>query len=174
MPKILLVGMLVLVSVACAAPAAVVTPAPTGVSQTPVTSAAVTNGATGAPTTAATTIPGTGAPVVDLTFTGAIPLAVKGSGGQCQLGHAADGSVAVFGFLASESDFPGLGTSFNIVEDLGSHAVTVKWVVAGTFIAGTFASGATVAPDHKSVTFDADMPTGISRTEHLKGSISCP
>jgi hypothetical protein len=174
MLRIVLVGTLALASAGCAAPAAVVTPAPTSVSQTPATTTAATTGATAAPTAAATTVPGSGGPVVDLTFTGAIPLGVKGSGGQCQLGHAADGSVAVFGYLASEADFPGLGTSFNIVEDLGSNAVTVKWVVAGTFIAGTFASGATVAPDHRSVTFDADMPTGISRTEHLKGSISCP
>jgi hypothetical protein len=37
-----------------------------------------------------------------------------------------------------------------------------------------FASGVTVAPDHHSVTFDADIPAGVGRTEHLKGSITCP
>lgn len=163
-------AMVLFAAAACAAPAAVSTPGPTATSAPAATSPAASQPVA---TFAATTKPAV-SPTVDLTFTGDFPLVAKGSGGACHLGHGPDGAVTVFAFLASEADFPGLATSFDIEEDGASHQVSVKWVLADFFIAGVFPSGVTVAPDHKSVTFDADMPAGIERTEHLKGSIVCP
>lgn len=161
----------------CAAPAA---PGPastaiatTGVGGTAAATAAATSGPPAATAPIQTPL-GAQTAMVDLTFTGDISLVAKGSAGDCQLGEDAGGSVIGFGFTATDSDYKGLGDSFNITEDIASHKVSVKWVVAGTFYAGVFASGVTVAPDHHSVTFDADIPAGVGRTEHLKGSITCP
>ncbi len=163
------------VALACAAPASVATPGSIASSGTAATSAPTSLAASPpVATVPATNTPSKSGPIVDLTFTGDFPLVAKGSAGSCQLGHGADGSVIGFGFIASETDFPGLGASFNITEDIGSHQFSVKWVFGDTFIAGVFPSGVTVSPDHKSVTIDADLPAGLGRTEHLKGSIACP
>ena len=167
---LLLVGL-----VACAAPAANPTTSPASVAPTSSTTGAATSIPTAVSTlTTATTAPGDDAPTVDLTFSGDISLVAKGRNGECHLGHGADGSIIGFGFTASESDYKGLGDSFDITEDIASHKVSTKWVVGGTFYAGVFTGGVTVSVDHKSVTFDADIPAGVGRTEHLKGSITCP
>ena len=165
-----------LILAACAAPAGnPTTPPASVVAATGVApSAATVNSTTAATSAVATTSPGGDRPEVDLTFTGDVPVVAKGSNGDCELGHGADGSVIGFGFLASESDYAGLGDSFNITEDLASHKVSVKWIVADTFFAGVFPSGVTVSPDHHAVVIDADIPAGVGRTEHLRGSITCP
>ena len=161
---------------ACAAPAGNPTspPATAAPAAGVAPSAPTTNPTTAATSTVATTAPGGDSPAVDLTFTGEVAVVAKGSNGDCELGQGADGSVIGFGFLASESDYPGLGDSLNITEDIASHKVSVKWVVADTFFAGVFPSGVTVSPDHHAVVIDADIPAGVGRTEHLRGSITCP
>jgi hypothetical protein len=158
---------------ACAAPAANPTAAPAS-GGVPTTAPATTNPTSGTTSATATSAPGGGKPIVDLTFTGDLQLEAKGPGGACSIGKDASGAPIGIAFLASEADFPGLGTSFNVTEDIASHKVSVKWVVGDAFIAGVIGSGVTVAPDHSSVAFDSDLPAGLGRTEHLKGSITCP
>ena len=167
-------AVVLLTLVACTAPAGNPTAAPATGGVATTAAAATTGPATGATTPAATTAPGGGKPVVDLTFSGDFPLTAKGAGGDCDIGKDASGAPIGIAFNASEADFAGLGTSFNITEDIASHKVSVKWVFGDTFIAGVLGSGVTVAPDHASVTFDSDLPAGVGRTEHLQGSITCP
>ena len=122
--------------------------------------------------------PSKGTVSVDLVFTGTLPLTAKGTAGQCSLGHnPADGSV-VFGFIAREADYPGLGDGLTMSENLDpsrAHRLTLVWlsVVAPSRADLAEGQGVTYSSDHKSITIDAD----IGRTdtpEHLSGTISCP
>ena len=120
----------------------------------------------------ATPAPSKGTVAVDLVFTGTLPLTAKGSAGQCTLGHVlADGSI-LFGFGATEADYPGLGQGIYLNEEPGS--LTLKWlssvVPSLTFL--TEGQGFTYSSDHKSITIDADLQSNVP--EHMKGTISCP
>ena len=167
---VLLVGL-----AACSSPAAVPTAPPVGATATsaPASTAATTAAATAGP---AQTQAGAKTPVVDLTFSGTVNFVAQGSKGTCQIGKASDGTF-VFGFFMTEADFPGLGESFQISEDLASHKVDVKWITPGgaaPFFGIMTGGGVTIAPDHHSIALDADLPPSGAFTEHIKGSISCP
>jgi hypothetical protein len=140
---------------------------------------------TSAPSAAAATVPSTAAaasapggplkPTVDLTFSGTVPLVVSGQVGTCQLGKNSNGVVTVLGYNATEADFPGFGDNFNITENPPTNSIGVKWAIRqGLAFFGYFEAGAVVAPDHKSITLDADMPPSGALTEHVKGTIVCP
>jgi hypothetical protein len=126
----------------------------------------------------ATPAPSKGTVSVDLVFSGTKSLTAKGKAGQCSIGHnPADGSV-VFGFIAREADYPGLGDGLTMSENLDpsrAHRLTLVWlsVVAPSRADLAEGQGVTYSSDHKSITIDAD----IGRTdtpEHLSGTISCP
>jgi hypothetical protein len=158
-------------------------------SSTPASSSAASAqasvGASGSPvassaaSTAASAAPSKGTVSVDLVFTGTLAFTAKGTAGQCSLSHnLADGSD-IFGFAATEADYPGLGQGLYLNWYIGTHTLSYKWVtVAGGPIYSsslTEGQGVTYSSDHKSITIDADLNTGISQpTEHLKGTISCP
>ena len=161
---------------ACSSPAAVPTAPPVGATAAPTpgaSSAAATAAATAGP---AQTQAGSKVPQVDLTFSGTVNFVAQGSKGTCQIGKASDGTF-VFGFFMTEADFPGLGESFQISEELASHKVDVKWITPGgaaPFFGIMTGGGVTIAPDHHSIALDADLPPSGAFTEHIKGSISCP
>lgn len=116
----------------------------------------------------------TGDVAVDLVFSGTVSVTAKGSAGQCTLGHStADGSV-VFGFGATESDYPGLEQGFYVNEDVGSHRLELKWLSSAVPSVSDRAEGEgfTYSSDHKSITLDVDLDS--SDPEHVKGTISCP
>jgi hypothetical protein len=134
---------------------------------------AATTGTTPGSTNTSTANVGT-KPAVDLTFTGTLAVTAKGSAGTCQLGRHADGSLASFGFNATDADYPGLGENLNFTEDSGSHRMNMKWAVgAGLGWVGEMDTGVTISADHRSVTFDADLPKS-NKPEHVKGTIACP
>jgi hypothetical protein len=167
---VLLVGL-----AACSSPAAIPTAPPVGATATP---AGASSGATAAAATAgpAQTQAGTRTPQVDLTFSGTVNFVAQGSKGTCQVGTASDGTF-VFGFFMTEADFPGLGQSFQINEDLATHKVDMKWLTPGGAVPffGIMTGGVTtISPDHHSITLDADLPPSGDFTEHIKGSITCP
>lgn len=114
-------------------------------------------------------------PSVDLTFTGALAFAAKGSAGQCTLGKDAAGNVVSFGFGAVEADYPGLGEGFYVSE---SGSVTIKWLVGAgqgyLEIAGGSGAGVmAVSADHHSITLDTVLD-GSPAPEHVAGTIVCP
>jgi hypothetical protein len=129
--------------------------------------------ASAAPT--ATAAPSQGTLAVDLVFSGTLSLTAKGAAGQCDLGHSvADGSI-VFGFHATDADYPGLEDGIYLNEDLGTHRLNEKWLSSVAPSVGSLPEGSvTFSSDHNSVTIDADLPGGIEHTEHLIGTISCP
>ena len=155
-------------------------PAAPGTAEGLPTAATTSVPGTAAATVAATAVPasaavGSSKPTVDLTFTGTVPLVVTGQVGMCQLGRNSSGAVSVFGYNATESDFPGLGDNFNITENPPTSSVGMKWAIRqGLAFFGYFEAGAVVAPDHKSIALDADMPPSGALTEHVKGTITCP
>jgi hypothetical protein len=126
----------------------------------------------------ATPAPSKGTVSVDLVFTGTLPLTAKGTAGQCSLGHnPADGSV-VFGFIAREADYPGLGDGLSMSENLDpsrAHRLSVVWLspVAPSRADLAEGQGVTYSSDHKSITIDADIGS-TATPEHLSGTISCP
>jgi hypothetical protein len=114
---------------------------------------------------------------VDLVFSGTLAFTAKGTAGQCSLGHStADGSV-LFGFIAREADYPGLGDglSVNENEDIGGHRLILNWLSAVAPARADLAEGqgVTYSSDHKSITIDADIGS-TDKPEHLSGTISCP
>jgi hypothetical protein len=146
------------------------------------TAACSSSSGTGSPAATTGTTPGStntstigSKPAVDLTFTGTLTVPAKGSAGTCQLGRHTDGSIVAFGFNATEADYPGLGQNLNFTEDVGSHRMTMKWAVAaGQAWFGYMDTGVTISTDHRSVTFDADLPKDPNHPEHVKGTIACP
>ncbi len=112
---------------------------------------------------------------VDLVFSGTLVFTAKGSAGQCLLGHSsADGSI-VFGFSATEADYPGLEQGIYLNEDVASHHLAEKWLSSEVASVGDLPEGSfTFSADHKSVTIDADLPGASDKPEHLSGTISCP
>ena len=127
---------------------------------------------------AATAAPSLAGVSVDLVFTGTLPLTAKGTAGQCSLGHnPADGSV-VFGFIAREADYPGLGDGLSMSEELDpsrAHRLNLNWLSAVAPSRADLAEGqgVTYSSDHKSITIDADIGS-TGTPEHLSGTISCP
>jgi hypothetical protein len=90
------------------------------------------------------------------------------------LGHStADGSV-VFGFSATEADYPGLAQGLYLNEDVGSHRLILKWLAPAVQALNdmTEGQGFSYSSDHKSITIDADLQS--NNPEHVKGTISCP
>jgi hypothetical protein len=111
---------------------------------------------------------------VDLRFSGTVPLVVRGNVGQCMLGTTSTGDIS-FGWGASESDAPGLGDSLTFVEPPGTDNLDAKWAIHQVLaFFGTMSSGYTYGPDHKSIQFDADFPPSDTKTEHIRGVITCP
>jgi hypothetical protein len=130
---------------------------------------------TGSPPGATTSSSAVGNSVaVNLTFTGDTPLTAQGSAGMCQLGHGSDGSVVAFGFNATDADYQGIGENLNFSEDIGSHKLSMKWIAGGGLAwFGYMEGGVTIAPDHRSVALDADLPTTPGHPEHVRGTIVC-
>jgi hypothetical protein len=163
---------------ACTSPAGVASPVAT---TAVVATAAATTGTVASPPPAtsgpvATTKPGPKTPSVDLTFTGTVDFVAKGTKGTCQIGKSSDGSF-VFGFYMKDADYPGLGESFQLNEDLASHKVDTKWITPKgnvPFFGIMPTAGVTISADHHSIQLDADLPPSEDKTEHVKGSISCP
>ncbi|MEO8469180.1 MAG: hypothetical protein ABI573_05885 [Chloroflexota bacterium] len=165
-PVLGLAAVLVLSGCGSAAPSA-----PTG-SSGPSSAPASPTGATASQ--GATPGPTVGTVAVDLVFSGARSFVAKGSAGQCNLGRDSSGAVKLFGFGATEVDYPGLGQGFYIDENTLATAkdtATIKWLVDGTTgFLETLAKG--IAPDHKSMTLDVDLVS--SETVHVSGTIACP
>jgi hypothetical protein len=127
--------------------------------------------ATVAPTKAA----GSGTAMVDLRFTGTLPISAQGTAGRCIVITRADGTVA-FGFEATEADYAGLGVSFSMA-NLNADFVDIKWVVNGSVAYGDPGSGITLSPDHHAVQLDVELSPftpNAKSPEHVKGSVSCP
>ncbi len=108
-------------------------------------------------------------PAVDLTLSGPLAVAAKGSAGQCQLGRDGSGTVNNFGFAATGADYPGLGDGLFVSEG-NSGYVTVK-LLGGSGGINTVPNA--VSADHKSVSLDVDLSSG-DVPEHIAGTISCP
>lgn len=143
----------------------------------PTSSGAASVGGGGSPTGSAaptaTTAASNGTLAVDLVFTGTFPVTAKGSAGQCMLGHNTADSSILFGFGATEADYPGLGDGFYVNEDPGSHRLVLKWLKPPGFLENlTEGQGFTYSSDHKSITIDVDLQA--NDPEHLSGTVSCP
>lgn len=168
----LLVAAITLAAAACAAPGAgspaVPTPAGSGAASTfgPPTPGASAPAATSA---------GTGTAMVDLTFTGTYAFTAKGTAGRCLHG----GGGTIFGFEATEADYPGLGQSFSMAEFNG--IVDIKWIKDDDNSWGNSPNATiTLTPDHHGISVDQDLapfgPIGGPRPgpEHVAGTITCP
>lgn len=126
------------------------------------------------PSVAATAVPSAATLSVDLVFSGTKSLIAKGTAGQCGSGRNVTDGSRIFGFGATEADYPGLGPNgFYLSED--THGLSYKWFIdSGLAYAAYFPGGATLSSDHKSITIDADLGGPAQPAEHLKGTISCP
>ncbi|MDX6286722.1 MAG: hypothetical protein QOG53_2207 [Frankiales bacterium] len=106
-------------------------------------------------------------------------MTAKGSAGACSIGKdISTGAPIGFNFTATEADYPGLGQSLNFSEDIGSHKLTMKWLIAqgnsNVWFGYMTSGGVTISPDHHSLTLDADLPKNPDHPEHVKGTIACP
>ena len=114
-------------------------------------------------------------PMVRLTGSGAVPVQINSSGGEC-------GGLPGRFYFHLELDV-GLGLGFSAREDVpGSFTLTLTTAAetlnpSGAFEpAATFASSgvtAGVSENYPGITFDTDL-VGATGTEHVNGSITCP
>jgi hypothetical protein len=134
-----------------------------------------TSGPSAAPTTASAmpgaSAAGGGTVAVDLTFTGTYPLTANGSAGQCSRGTSSTGAP-LLSFSASGTDYPGLGTIFNLTE-APDGKVSVKWLATSSLFWASVVTGVTYSADHRTMNVDFAFP-GISNPEHVKGAVYCP
>ena len=117
-----------------------------------------------------------------------MPFTAKGTAGRCAMGTPAGGGLPIFGFEATEADYPGLGQSFSMLQFSGSNPyVDVKWVIDDNNAYGqsgpVYTAGPntiTLSADHHTVTLDAQLsglaPQGkpVPGAEHVTGTITCP
>jgi hypothetical protein len=117
-----------------------------------------------------------------------MPFTAKGTAGRCAMGTPAGGGLPIFGFEATEADYPGLGQSFSMLQFSGSNPyVDVKWVIDDNNSYGqsgpVYTAGPntiTLSADHHTVTLDAQLsglaPQGkpVPGAEHVTGTIACP
>jgi len=162
---------------------------PTGTStpSTPPIATATAAGSAASPaaTAASTPRPTAGSAQVDLTFTGTHQFTAKGSAGRCSLGTPAGGGLVLFGFEATEADYPGLSKSFSLLTfGQNPEYVDLKWVLDN----GGYGrpdnppdpADLTLSADHHTVALDVDLdqfgPQGgpMPGPEHVSGAITCP
>lgn len=151
-------------------------PATAGPATGTATAAATTNPATIAPTTAiATSVASRGGVIsVDLTLSGTAGLALKGTAGECHIGHRADGTGA-FEYFANPGDFPGIGDGLFMTETAfgGKPILGIKLLLSEGPWFGNITSGYQYSADHKTLTIDTDMPETPGKPEHMKGTVVC-
>lgn len=168
----LLITGIAVVAMACAAPGAGSSGAP---------SLAATSGSSAAPSSPSASGPtatfgGGKSAQVDLTFTGTYAFTAKGTAGRCIVIQRTDG--VAFGFEATEADYPGLGQSFSMGEFNG--LVDIKWIKDDATSWGNNPNASiTLTADHHGVSMDQDLapftPMGGSPAgpEHVSGTVIC-
>jgi hypothetical protein len=98
-------------------------------------------------------------------------LAAKGSAGQCDRGASSSGAP-LLSFTATGTDYPGLGSSFNLTEAPDGQ-MSVKWLATSGLAWASVVTGVTFSADHRTMNVDFTFP-GISNPESVKGTIFCP